>query len=107
MTDLLDKGINFFNSGLYFDAHESWEDLWRESGGPLRLFYQGLVQAAVGMLHLSRGNLHGARAQLEKSLQKLEQYPDAFCGTDNAKLIADLRDILGDLKLRPITISRL
>src|SRR5438552_2172913 len=46
MADLLVDGINFFNTGRYFQAHESWEDLWRETKGPLRLFYQGLVQAA-------------------------------------------------------------
>ena len=72
MFDLLEKGIIFFNSGQYFDAHEAWEDLWRPSGGPLRLFYQGLVQAAVGMHHLSQGNLNGTRAQLAKSLENLQ-----------------------------------
>ena len=94
MGDLLEEGIIFFNDGRYFEAHEAWEDLWRPTRGPLRLFYQGLVQAAVGMHHLSRGNLNGARAQLGKSLSKLEQYPARFCRIDNAKLIADLRNVL-------------
>jgi predicted metal-dependent hydrolase len=92
--DLFGDGIIFFNAGQYFEAHEVWEDLWRPSRGPLRLFYQGLVQAAVAMHHLRRGNLNGARAQLGKSLSKLEQYPDRFCRIDNAKLIADLRCVL-------------
>jgi len=105
--DLLEKGIIFFNSGQYFDAHEAWEDLWRPSGGPLRLFYQGLVQAAVGMHHLSQGNLNGTRAQLAKSLEKLRQYPETFCGINNAKLIADLEAALLELKPRSILISRL
>jgi uncharacterized protein len=106
VSDLLEKGIIFFNSGHYFDAHEAWEDLWRLSGGPLRLFYQGLVQGAVGMHHLSRGNLNGATAQLTKSLQKLRQYPEKFCGIDNAKLIADLETARLELTPRPIFISR-
>lgn len=94
MSDLLSDGIIFFNSGRYFEAHEAWEDLWRPTRGPLRLFYQGLVQAAVGLHHLGRGNMNGARAQLGKSLSKLEQYPAQFCGIDNAKLVADLRSVL-------------
>ena len=94
MGDFLRDGIFFFNSGRYFEAHESWEDLWRVTRGPLRLFYQGLVQAAVGMHHLSRHNVNGARAQLGKSLLKLEQYPGRFCGLDNAALTAGLRSIL-------------
>ena len=54
---LSDQGIIFFNSGRYFEAHEVWEDLWRaEKRVPSRDCYQGLIQAAVGMHHLSRGN---------------------------------------------------
>jgi predicted metal-dependent hydrolase len=104
MFELLEKGITYFNAGRYFDAHEAWEDLWRASGGPLRLFYQGLVQGAVGMHHLSRGNLNGARAQLAKSLEKLRQYPATFCGIDNAKLIADLEAALAELTPRSVVI---
>lgn len=98
MSDFLREGIFFFNSGRYFEAHEAWEDLWRPARGPLRLYYQGLVQAAVGMHHLSRRNINGARAQLGKSLSKLEQYPERFCGIDNAGLVAGLRNIVEHLE---------
>src|ERR1041385_6563443 len=104
MADLLDEGIYFFNAGRYFEAHERWEDLWRETEGPLRLFYQGLVQAAVGLHHLSRGNTNGGRAQLTKSLAKLSQYPGIFCSVDNQKLVNDLRQILQDCGIRSIRI---
>jgi hypothetical protein len=107
MSDLLEDGIIFFNAGRFFDAHEAWEDLWRETGGPLRLFYQGLVQTAVGLHHLGQGNLNGARAQLSKALSKLEQYPPTFCQIDNGKLVEDIRDLLGDLKPREILIVRM
>jgi predicted metal-dependent hydrolase len=94
VPDLLETGIFFFNEGRYFEAHEAWEDLWRQTQGPLRLFYQGLVQAAVGCHHLSRGNVNGGRAQLSKSLAKLEQYPDRFSRIQNGKLVAALRRML-------------
>ena len=94
MTDLLRAGIFFFNAGRYFEAHEAWEDLWRPTRGPLRLYYQGLVQAAVGMHHLGRGNRNGGQAQINKSIAKLEQYPASFCQIDNARLVADLRRVL-------------
>jgi uncharacterized protein len=106
MTDLLTEGINFFNSGRYFEAHEAWEDLWRKTRGPLRLFYQGLVQAAVGMHHLSRGNMNGGRAQLTKSISKLSEYPPRFCQIDNEALINNLRGTLEQGQLKPIAIMR-
>lgn len=107
MPGFLEDGINFFNTGQYFEAHEAWEDLWRQTRGPLRLFYQGLVQAAVGLHHLSRGNLDGARSQLTKSLEKLEQYPPNFCRIDNARLIEQLRQALSVTQAPTIRIVRL
>jgi predicted metal-dependent hydrolase len=106
MADLLSEGINFFNSGRYFEAHERWEDLWRITRGPLRLFYQGLIQAAVGLHHLSQGNLNGGRAQITKSVAKLSEYPALFCRIDNEKLVGELRQILVNGKIAPIVIVR-
>jgi uncharacterized protein len=104
VADLLRAGIFFFNAGRYFEAHEAWEDLWRLAGGPLRLYYQGLVQAAVGMHHFSRGNRNGGRSQITKSLTKLEQYPAVFCQIDNARLIGDLRRTLEAGRVETIEI---
>lgn len=59
-------GILLFNAGDFFEAHEVWEDLWSESHGPERRFYQGLIQAAVGLCHFGNGNLGGA-AKLYRS----------------------------------------
>jgi predicted metal-dependent hydrolase len=53
-------GIRLFNAGDYFAAHEVWEGLWRDSPGPERSFYKGLIQAAVALYHHDRGNLRGA-----------------------------------------------
>ena len=106
MVDPLQAGIIFFNDGRYFEAHESWEEMWRQTGGPLKLFYQGLVQAAVGMHHLEHGNLNGARAQLQKSLSKLEQYPPTFCRIDNGRLTSDLRKLLDRLEPKRVQIER-
>jgi predicted metal-dependent hydrolase len=104
VQDLLEQGIIFFNAGQYFEAHEAWEDLWRPARGPLRLYYQGLVQAAVGLHHLHHANPNGARAQLTKALSKLEEYPDRFCRIDNRKLIDDLRAVLDGAVSGEVTI---
>jgi len=80
--------------------------MWRRTKGPLRLYYQGLVQAAVGLHHLSRGNGNGAQTLLAKSVAKLEQYPDRFCGIDNRNLVAYLRKSLQDSTPQPFRIER-
>jgi predicted metal-dependent hydrolase len=76
MHNLLHEGLKFFEAGRYFEAHEVWEELWKETPpGPARLFYQGLIQGAVGLHHYGKGNQTGARAQLTKALAKLEAAP--------------------------------
>jgi len=70
----LRQGVEEFNRAHFFEAHDTLEDLWRDTSGPLRLFYQGLIQLAVGFYHLSNGNRRGALNLLEKGLAKLEAY---------------------------------
>jgi hypothetical protein len=94
MHDRLAEGIKFFNAGNYFEAHEVWEDMWRESPEPLRSFCQGLIHAAVGLHHLERNNHLGASAQIEKSLRKLRPYGDEYCGVDLIELSGALSQAL-------------
>jgi uncharacterized protein len=101
---LLNDGIRFFNQGQYFEAHEIWEDLWRSAEGPTRNFYQGLIHAAVGLHHLRRKNVTGARSQLEKSLKNLGVFPPICCGIDNAALISKLGKVLENLQVQDIRI---
>ena len=44
------RGIRHFNEREFYDAHEVWEDVWRESSGLGKKFLQGLIQAAVALL---------------------------------------------------------
>ena len=76
----LQHGIQLFNAGSFFDAHEVLEDVWRELHGPEKACLQAVIQAAVGLHHYSTGNLAGARSLLARSSRTLERYPGAYCG---------------------------
>lgn len=73
--DLLLRGAEQFESGLYFECHETLEELWSGLRGPLRGAVQGLIQLAVAQHHLARGNLVGARSLLERALPRLQAAP--------------------------------
>jgi predicted metal-dependent hydrolase len=94
MADLLETGIILFNSGKFYEAHEVWEDLWRETEAPLKICYQGLIQAAVGMYHLSNLNEAGAASQLQKSIRNLEAGAAEAPDLDIAGLVQQLHGIL-------------
>ena len=85
---LFARGIQEFNTGYFFECHETLEDLWQGVRGPSRDFYQGLIQIAVALYHLGRGNLAGARSLFERGLKRLEKYPSRYGGIE----LATLRD---------------
>jgi hypothetical protein len=86
------KGIDLFNEGDFFEAHEYWEELWNVTTGSERLYYQGLIQAAAALIHHYRDNLRGARVCIGKSLEKLESLPPVFMSLDLEKFTAELRE---------------
>jgi uncharacterized protein len=73
--DLFERGLALFNRGEFFACHEVWEELWLQSAGAEKRFYQGLIQAAVAILHAERGNLRGATSTWRKARTKLEALP--------------------------------
>jgi predicted metal-dependent hydrolase len=86
--EALQRGIEQFNAGLYFQAHESWEEGWHPSPEPERDFWQGLAQLAVGMTHRQRGNAHGAATLLRRGAKRLRPYGDEYLGVVLPPLVA-------------------
>ena len=88
---LLQQGIEEFNRGHFFEAHELWEEAWNEVVGEEKRFYQGLVQLAAGYHKLSLAQENGARKLLERGNQTLRDFPAAYAGID----LAALRETVG------------
>ena len=98
MPDLLEDGILLFKSGKFYEAHEVWEDLWRATSDPvLKTCHQGLIQAAVGLHHLGRRNLVGAKSQLGKSIRNLRAGSSAHMGLDIEGLLSQLSALLENM----------
>ena len=60
----LQQAIVEFNSGAFWECHETLEEIWLETAYPLRFFYHAIIKVAVGFHHTSRRNRHGARVKL-------------------------------------------
>ena len=84
------EGIEHFNKCDFFEAHEVWEDLWKDIEGPSRKFFQGLIQAAVALFHFEEGNLSGAMKMYLSARSYLSPFDPECLGFDVATLLADL-----------------
>src|SRR5512139_3345316 len=70
----LERGIELFNRGEYFEAHEELEAEWVTSTGGERLFLQGIIHVAVAWHHARERNYEGALRQITKAMKKLAGY---------------------------------
>ncbi len=73
--ELLARGRALFDAGRYFDAHDAWEEVWREEAGSDRTALQGLIQVAAGLHKASLGEARGCVRLLEAGLSRLAE-PD-------------------------------
>ncbi|HYC78918.1 MAG TPA: DUF309 domain-containing protein [Planctomycetota bacterium] len=90
------RGVEEFDGGLWFEAHETWEDQWRGLKGDDRLFVQALIQAAAALHHARRGNAVGAATLREAALAKLSLLPAVRWGIDLERFAAAFARHLAD-----------
>ena len=82
-------GIEHWNAGRFFPAHEAWETCWKQAKEtPEAEFFKGLSQLGAGYVHLGRGNQHGAYTLLRRGGERILQYPDGQRGVEVGKVAA-------------------
>jgi uncharacterized protein len=74
----LKPGRSAFEEGRFFEAHELWEEVWRELEGEERRLVQGLIQIAAGLHHRGRGRHAPAARLVAKGLEKLSRCAPAL-----------------------------
>ena len=80
MDPLLARGVDEFNAGDFFTAHETWEALWLETASAEKLLLQGLVQIAAGYAKAETGVRGGALKLLTRGLERVRPFLPAACG---------------------------
>jgi predicted metal-dependent hydrolase len=76
------KGIEEFNQGLFFECHETLEEIWLEEHGEERSFYQGIIQIAAGYFKWQQGVPAGAIKLWHSGLEKIEPYGPVYLGVN-------------------------
>lgn len=103
--------IRQFNSGLWYECHETLEELWIGEQGEVRDFFQGVLQAAVALHHWRNGNHSGAITLLSGGVKLLSKVSEVCMWVDVARLISDadrMREALEELgseRMNEIDIS--
>lgn len=107
MDERFHRGTEQFNCGQFYEAHESWEELWLEATGNEKLFLQGLIQIAAAYVKAHAGVRSGTIKLLERGAAKVRQAAPAEFAAPVATLLkavdADLQRAMRAVE--PITLA--
>jgi predicted metal-dependent hydrolase len=92
------KGIDEFNQGLFFECHETLEEIWLEEHGDDRNFYQGVIQIAAGYFKYEQGVPTGAIKLWRSGLEKIETYRPVHLGVNLEPFIEAVKVNLRELE---------
>ena len=92
------QGIEEFNQQQFYACHDTLEALWLEAQEPLKSFYQGILQVAVGCYHLGNHNWRGAVILLGEGTKRLREYQPDYEGIDVTSLLHQSIDLLEALQ---------
>ncbi len=95
------RGIELFNHGYYWEAHESWESAWIAAGreGIAADFLKGLIKLAAAGVKAREGRPEGVRRHARRGRQLLETVlrraasGPLYCGLDVPSLIDHARQL--------------
>ena len=103
-------GLQLFNEGQYFEAHDTWEEIWHEVQDRRReKFYRALIQGAVTLELLRRGRAEGVRQVFLSSTELFQGLPETFMGLHIPTFLANLKNAIApalvDLDAKQIKID--
>jgi len=90
-------GIDLFNHGYWWEAHEALETVWLAAGHKSTTcgkFVQGLIQLAGAQLKRFSGETKGAQSLTKSGIEKLELAKGLYLGIEVKPLIEEMKRCL-------------
>jgi uncharacterized protein len=96
-------GLDLFNHGYYWEAHEAWESLWIVCGrrGPLATFFKALIQWAVVGVKAREPCPEGVLTHSKRAKELLEETAatvgvDRWMGFSLSEMIVNAERIIAE-----------
>jgi hypothetical protein len=90
-------GVDLFNHGYYWEAHEVWEGLWRAAGrtGTTADFFKGLIKLAAAGVKVRQGQPRGITSHAAGAADLFRDIARQFGGEAGIYLGLRLLDLIG------------
>ena len=101
MCDLpthLIQGLQAFNRGNFYAAHEFFEDAWRETPGQAREFFRALLHLSGGYYRLTQDRPESALKFFQRSLHWISDFPSPYFHVDTSALRSQVELLINAIK---------
>lgn len=92
------KGMQLFNVGEYWLAHEELEKAWREDNSSIRELYRAILQVAVVYLHITRANYNGAIKVYGRVQKWIRPWPEICREIKIGQLRHNLETVIAEVR---------
>ncbi len=95
-------GIDLFNRGYYWEAHDAWEGLWKAGGkrGAVPEFLKGLIKLAAGGMKARQASPGGVRKHARSALRHFQavegHFPTGVCAGLRLPVLKELAREAGE-----------
>lgn len=93
------EGVELFNQGAYYEAHEPLEEAWMETSSPERDLYQGILQIGLAYYQITRGNYRGALKMFRRGQRNLASLGEVLLGIHINRLQTEAQSVESALRL--------
>lgn len=89
-------GVDLFNHGFYWEAHEAWEGLWHACGrmGPTADFLRGLIKLAAAGVKMREGRPRGVASHAARAVTIFRNLAQRFGGMNVHRFGLRIGDLL-------------
>jgi predicted metal-dependent hydrolase len=91
------QGVQLFNKGYYWEAHETWEEMWRDQSGTGKSFMETFVQLAEGYSFAKKGKTDSAQYLFSKAMKKFQDYRQVQCQVSIPDIVQDIERAVGEI----------
>lgn len=97
LPNIVKQGLQAFNQGEFYIAHEFFEDAWRDTSDDSREFYRALLHVSGGYYRLTQDRPKAAKKFFTRALHWLERFPSPHMGLSVNSIKTQLNQLIAQI----------
>ena len=94
---IVEQGLQALNQGKYYEAHEVFEDAWRDTPDESREFFRALLHISGGFYRLTQDRPTAAKKFFSRARHWLQEFPNPHLGLDTDNIRTDVERLIAHI----------